>query len=141
MHGPLNHADYRWGRVQLRQLLDLAMFRARYENMIDWAELDRRFCSAGQGAVLATYLAFAEDLLGQAAPPDLGHAPRMRAMADFRRDIDWPAMRMLAHLRMPIDYVVARRGDPLHILKRLVSPQTWSAALQLVRAAIDKGKW
>ncbi len=141
VHDQLNHENYRWGRVQLRQLLDLAMFRARYENMIDWAELDRRFCSAGQGAVLATYLAFAEDLLGQAAPPDLGHAPRMRAMADFRRDIDWPAMRMLAHLRMPIDYVVARRGDPLHILKRLVSPQTWSAAVQLVRAAIDRGKW
>ncbi len=141
VHDQLNHANYRWGKFELRQLLDLAMVRKRYENMIDWSELDHRFCSIGKEPVLATYLEFAEVLLGQAAPPDLAHAPRAHAMANFRRDIDWPALRTLAYLRVPIDYVVARRGDPVHILKRLISPKTWWAAFELVRAAIARAKW
>jgi hypothetical protein len=125
----------------LRQLLDLAMLRARHEDTIDWAELARRFGDAGKGPVLATYLEFGAVLLGQAAPPDLGHAPRPRAMADFRRGIDWPAMRTLAHLRIATDYVAARRGDPLHLLRRLADRQTWSAVLALVKAAIERGRW
>ncbi len=141
VHDQLNHANYRWGKLELRQLLDLAMVRKRHENTIDWSGLDRRFGSIGEGPVLATYLEFAERLLGQAAPRDLRHAPRPRAMADFRRDIDWPALRTLGYLRAPIDYVVARRGDPVHILKRLISPNTWWAAFELVRAAIARAKW
>ena len=112
MHDQLNHENYRLGKVELRQLLDLAMVRARHGNAIDWTELDRRFGSVGSGPVLATYLQFAEVLLGQAAPPALSHGPRSRAMADFRRDIDWPAMRALAQLRISIDYIAgpARRS-------------------------------
>ena len=140
VHDQLNHVNYRLGRFQLRQLLDLAMFRAGHEDAIDWTELDLRFCSIGGGPVLATYLQFAEVLLGQAAPA-LSHAPRTRAMADFRRGVDWPAMRTLAHLRIPIDYILARRGDPVHILKKLISPQTWSAGFGLIKAAIARRKW
>jgi hypothetical protein len=80
VHDQLHHKNYRLGRVQLRRLLDLAMFRAKYESMIDWAELDHRFCSVGKGAVLATYLEFAEVLLGQTTP-SLSHAPRTDALA------------------------------------------------------------
>ncbi len=141
VHDQLNHQHYRAGRVELRQLLDLAMLRARHEASIDWAELDRRFCGAGQGPVLATYLEFARALLGQPAPAGLSHVPRPRAMADFRRDVEWPAIRILSRLRLPVDYVLARRGDPVGIVKRLANRQTWSAAAELVRKAFATAKW
>jgi hypothetical protein len=140
VHDQLNHDNYRLGGIQLRQLLDLAMFRTKYQSTIDWTELDHRFCKVGKQAVLATYLEFARELLGQPAP-DLSHAPRTRAMTDFRRDIERPARRALAHLQIPIDYVLARRSDPLGLLKKLVSPQTWSAGIQLVKAALRPAKW
>jgi hypothetical protein len=132
VHDQLNHGNYRLGRIQLRQLLDLAMVRTKYQGMIDWTELDHRFCKAGKGAVLATYLKFAEELLGQPMP-DLSHAPRTRVMTDFRRS--------MAPLQIPIDYVLARRGDPIGVLKKLGSPRTWSTAIQLVKAAMRPAKW
>ncbi|MDP1866510.1 MAG: nucleotidyltransferase family protein [Bradyrhizobium sp.] len=137
VHDQLNNGNYQLGRVQLRQLLDLAMLRARHENTIDWAELDHRFCSVGKGAVLATYLEFAEVLLGQPAP-DLSHTARPRALADFRRRIDLPALRALADLRMQVDDVLARRDHPVGVLKKLISPRTWSTGIQLVKAAISR---
>jgi hypothetical protein len=141
VHDQLNHQNYRAGRIELRQLLDLAMLRARHEAMIDWLELDRRFCGAGQGPLLATYLEFASALFGQPAPPGLSHAPRPRALADFRRDVEWPAIRILSRLRIPLDYVLMRRGDPAGIVKRLFVRQTWAAALELVRTAFARAKW
>ena len=81
------HLNYQSSRLQLRQLLDLAMIRARYESTIDWTELDHRFCSVGMGQVLATYLEFAKVLLGQPTP-QLSHVPRAGALADFRRMMD-----------------------------------------------------
>ena len=141
VHDQLNHENYRLGKLQLRQLLDLAMLRAGHEDAIDWTELDHRFGGIGRGPVLATYLQFAEVLLGQAAPPAVSHAPRTRAIEDFRRDIDRPAMRALAHLRIPIDYILAQRGDPVHLLKKLLSPRTWSAGFGLIKAAINREKW
>ena len=44
VHDQLDHDNNRNSRVQLRQLVDLAMIRAGQENAIDWAELDNRFC-------------------------------------------------------------------------------------------------
>jgi hypothetical protein len=108
--------------------------------MIDWIELDHRFCKVGKGAVLATYLKFAEELLGQPMPA-LSHAPRTRVMTDFRRSIEWPAIRALAQLQIPIDYVLAQRGDPIGVLKKLISPQTWATGIQLVKAAMRPAKW
>jgi hypothetical protein len=43
----------------------------------------RRFSAAGFGELLATYLHFADELLGQPAPK-LSHAPRSDAMAKLR---------------------------------------------------------
>jgi Uncharacterised nucleotidyltransferase len=137
VHDQLNHGNYRLGRVQLRQLLDLAMYRKRYERMIDWTELDRRFGRIGKGTVLATYLKFAEDLLGQPMP-DLSHAPRTRLMTDFRGGVERP-IRALA--RLPRDYVLARRADPITGLKELISPQAWATGIQSIRAAMRAAKW
>jgi hypothetical protein len=91
VHGQLNHAHYQRGTVELRQLLDLAMIRARDESRIDWGLLDRRFGAAGLGHVLATYLNFAEVFFGQPTPP-LAHAPRPNAVADLRLGVDPVAM-------------------------------------------------
>jgi hypothetical protein len=140
VHNQLQHRSYRWGQIELRQLLDLVMIRARHEHVIDWSELDRRFSSVGTGEVLATYLEFASVLFGQPAPR-LSHAPRPRALATFRRTIERPAMRPLALLaRIPVDYVLARRHDPFGLFK-LVSPRTWSKAVWLIKTRLGHAKW
>lgn len=87
VHSQLNHEGYQANRIELRQLLDLAMIRARHEGAIDWAELDHRFCHVGQGQVLSTYLHFADVLLGQPAP-QLRCAPRKGAMTDLCRQME-----------------------------------------------------
>jgi len=87
VHGQLNHALDRDGRISLRALIDLAMIRKMHESVIDWAELDDRFVRAGHGEALATYLHFGEKLLGQPMP-SLRCRPRANAIADFRRTID-----------------------------------------------------
>lgn len=137
VHDQLNNRNYQLGRVQLRQLLDLAMLRARHANDIDWNELDHRFCSVGKGTVLATYLEFAAVLFGQPAP-NLSHAPRRGALANFRRNIDLPALRAVADLRREVDYALARRDDPVGLFKKMISPRTWSTAIQLAKAAISR---
>jgi hypothetical protein len=136
IHDQLNHENYRLGRVELRQLLDLAMLRAKYENMIDWTDLDLRFCSVGKGAALATYLEFAKLLLDQPAPV-LSHVPRTDVLAVFRRNIERP---VLAQLQGKIGRVLAQRDDPIAVLRKLMLPQTWSAVFRLVRAAF-KARW
>jgi Uncharacterised nucleotidyltransferase len=121
-HDQIFHLGYQRTRVELRQLLDLAMIRRAFESAIDWAELDERFCRIGLGEVLATYLNFAEVLLGQPAPP-LRHAPRASAVTDFSHLIEPPqAWKQLATIL--INYVAARRRDPRGVLK-LVDLTTW----------------
>lgn len=82
-HSEIFHEHHALKRVQLRHLLDLALIQTRHESAIDWNMLDRRFSAAGLGEVLATYLGFAEELLGRPAPK-LTHAPRANAMEDMR---------------------------------------------------------
>jgi len=82
-HSQIFHGLYVLNKVQLRHIVDLVLLRARHEKTIDWDELDRRFSAAGAGEVLATYLHFASELLGQAAP-QLSHAPRKDAMTELR---------------------------------------------------------
>ena len=82
-HSEILHGLYGLNKIQLRHLLDLALIRARHQRAIDWGELDHRFSAAGFGEVLATYLHFSDELLGQSAPK-LSHAPRKDAMAELR---------------------------------------------------------
>jgi hypothetical protein len=82
-HSEIFHGLFWQNKIQLRHLLDLALIRSRHEGAIDWDELDHRFSAAGFGEVLATYLHFAHELLGQPAPK-LSHAPRADAMAALR---------------------------------------------------------
>ena len=82
-HSQLFHGLLSRNKIHLRYLLDLALIRARHAAAIDWAELDGRFCAAGFGEALATYLHFAEALFGQPMPK-LTHAPRPGALAELR---------------------------------------------------------
>jgi hypothetical protein len=138
VHDQLDHQGYRYKRLELRQLLDFAVMRARHESTIDWAELDRRFGSAGVGTVLATYLKYAEAFFGQ-PPPRLGHAPAPDAIAALRSAMEQGLGRW-AHLTGTLaDYVAARRNDPLGIVK-LLRPQTWRRAIRLMTTE-TKPKW
>jgi Uncharacterised nucleotidyltransferase len=116
VHDQLQDLGYQLRRVQLRQVLDLAMIRAGHESTIDWEDLDHRFCRLGFGTVLATYLAIAEALLGQPMPP-LTCRPRPRAIEDFRRVIEssrwWQPWTRLASA------IAARRRDPREMLELL----------------------
>jgi hypothetical protein len=103
----------------------------------------------GLGEVLATYLQFCEELLGQKAPR-LRCRPRVGAIKCFRQIIDPPkpskfaqTATALASKLTPIatalaiivnDYVAARRQDPLGLLK-LLNPMKWPPRLKLVKDA------
>ena len=116
-HDQILHWGYQRRRVELRQLLDLAMIRRAHEKEVDWAELDERFYIMGFGEVLATYLKFAEMLLGQPAPR-LKHAPRAGAIRDFNRIIEPPEA-----WKQP-DYVGRLSRDPRSVLN-LLDLKTW----------------
>ena len=130
VHDQVDHEGYERNRIDLRQLLDLAIIRSRHDSDIDWMELDRRFGEAGAGRVLATYLHFTEALLGQPAPR-LNHAPRASAMAQLRRVIE-PGM--ASWLKVPVEYLAARRRNPQGVLN-LLRPGTWRKGIRLFSEA------
>ena len=66
-HSQLFHSLHYKDKIQLRHLLDMALIREK-AGVIDWNELDHRFSAAGFGGLLANYLKFADELLGQPAP-------------------------------------------------------------------------
>jgi hypothetical protein len=131
VHHQFNHSGYEKRTIELRQLLDLALIRKRHEGEIDWAELDHLFCRHSFGQVLATYLQFGEELLGQKAPR-LRNKPRVGASESFRRIVDPPIVAALFALLA--FYVRARRDDPLGAL-RLLNPMTWPFRVRLLKDA------
>jgi hypothetical protein len=131
VHDQLTHNQYQRHGAELRQLLDLAFLRARREDEIDWPAIDSRFCAAGAGQTLSTYLELARGLLGQRAP-QLSCAPRRETITGFRRRMGtWRTVRRLAN-----DYVSARRREPLGFL-RLFGPRTWSSRVRLIKSGFD----
>jgi hypothetical protein len=141
VHQQLHHEKYPNPAIELRQLLDLALIRKRHEAAIDWAELDDLFSRKGLGEVLATYLQFCEELLGQEAPR-LRSRPRLGAIENFRRLVDPPrppkpstfAPVVTALATIVTDYAAARRQDPRGVLK-LLHPRKWPARFKLLMDA------
>jgi hypothetical protein len=138
VHHQLHHDGYQNCTIELRQLLDLALIRKRHDAAIDWAELDHFFCRNGLGEVLATYLQFCEELLGQKAPR-LRCRPRVGAIKGFRRIVDPPKPSKLAPIVTAFaaivnDYAAARRRDPLGLLK-LFNPMEWPPRFKLLKDA------
>jgi hypothetical protein len=130
VHHQLHHSGYAKRTIELRQLLDVALIRRRHEGAIDWDELDHLFCRHGFGKVLATYLQFGEELLGQKAPR-LRYKPCIDTNESFRRIVDPPIVTAL--FAMLAAYVRERRHDPLGVL-RLLSPKTWPRRFRLLRS-------
>ena len=164
VHDQFDHGRYQDRTIELRQLLDLALIRKRHEAAIDWGELDHLFCRNDLGEVLATYLQFCEELLGQKAPR-LGCRTRAGAIEGFRRIIDPPKPSRAAivtncavarfaivsryaatRFRRIVDpskpslggiviaYAQARRRDPRGGLKLFI-PATWPGRLSLLKDA------
>ena len=131
VHHQLHHSGYVKRTIELRQLLDLALIRKRHEDAIDWAELDHLFCQHGFGQVLATYLQFGEELLGQKAPR-FRNRPCVGTNESFRRIVDPPIVSALFALLAA--YVRARRHDPLGALRSL-NPMSWPRRFKLLQDA------
>jgi hypothetical protein len=150
VHDQLIDRNYNWTQFELRQLLDLALIRARHEPAIDWAELDRRFSLAGFGRVLATYLCYDELLFGQPMPA-IASAPRARAVERLRQAMDEsPVKRQARKARralwtvrynllagLPKAYLAARRRHPLGLI-RLFDPRTWMNRLRVIGRALKE---
>jgi Uncharacterised nucleotidyltransferase len=131
VHDQLVHSQHQRKSVELRQLLDFSLIRARYDAKIDWSAIDHQFCDAGMGQVLSTYVDFARVLFAQRAP-QLSCAPGSKTIDDFRRRMGtWQTVRRLAN-----DYVDARRREPLGII-RLFSPRTWSNRIRLIKTGFE----
>jgi hypothetical protein len=128
VHQQLHHLGYVMHTIELRQLLDMALIRKRHEREIDWAELDHLFCRHGFGELLATYLQFGEELLGQKTPR-LRYQPHVSAIESFRRIVD-PPTTLFALLTA---YARARQQDPFGVL-RLLSPMSWPGRLKYARS-------
>jgi hypothetical protein len=133
-HDQLAHAGYRRGKVELRQLLDVAVLRSVHAATIDWGELDRRFHRIGLGEVLATYLEFVEVLLGQPAPR-LSSPPRPGAIREFGRRLDRARLPRLASI--VTRYAAACRQDPRGALQ-FFNLRKWPARIRLVMDALDR---
>jgi hypothetical protein len=140
-HDQLDHSNYQGRRVELRQLLDLAMIRRARESAIDWAELDERFCRMGFGEALATYLKFAEVLLGQPAP-QLRHAPCAGTITYFSHIIE-PPPAWMQPATILIDEIARRRRDPRSMI-HLLNLKTWPHLCVRVTEALKRrwsGSW
>ncbi len=130
VHDPLDHDGHLRQRVELRQLLDLAMIRIKHETAIDWTELDRRFSAAGVGHVLVANLKVAESLFGLRVP----RIPLSKRQCAARRRI-LIARRRILIASMSKKYLAARRRDPWGVFN-LFRPNTWPSRISRVRAAL-----
>lgn len=100
--------------IELRQLLDLVMIRARHGGEIDWRELAARFVAAGFGRVLSTTLQDAAELFGVPAPR-LEDVPPPRDVAVLARAMRWS--RLHRGLRVARPYAAWLRRNPSWIVK------------------------
>jgi Uncharacterised nucleotidyltransferase len=143
VHDQLHHRGFRSGEFDLRQLLDLALMRARYERDIDWVDIERRFVSAGYGDALAIYLAYLELQFGQTLP-QFGHAhcPAATARARMRKAVERRTAFRIAVgnlVRLPLGYLAARFRDPRG-LRNLGKTSTWRRGLRRIQHAVMSAK-
>jgi hypothetical protein len=118
VHYALDHEGYLHRRIELRQLLDLAMIRAKHESAIDWTRLYRYFCAARLDHVLAINLKLAQELFDQPVP-------RIVRLGEY-----WAPIVRVARL-----YVAARRRDPWGAFN-LLRPRTWPDRIRRLRAVL-----
>ena len=143
VHDQLHHHAFTHGEFDLRQLLDLALVRAQYEQEIDWADIENRFVGAGYRDVLATYMTYLELQFDRALPHfDLAHCSAATARVRMRKAVERrTAFRAaIANVaRLPLDYVAARYRDPRGLLD-LGKVGTWHRGLRQIRQAVMSAK-
>ena len=140
VHHQLDHGYYRGRRIELRQLLDFVLLRARYRSAIDWADVERRFVDGNAGEALGAYLGFAEVLLGQ-VPPAISVRAQADAIDQLRAGIERPRRRPWARLGyIASDYVARLRRRPTRILN-LLNVRMWPAYIGVILSAWQLRKW
>jgi hypothetical protein len=125
IHDLLDHEGYLRRRIELRQLLDLAMIRTKHETTIEWAELYRRFSAAGVGHVFTANLKIAERLFGLPVPGIV-------RLSERERSAPWSQITSMAG-----DYLASRRRDPWGVFN-LFKPKMWPGRMHRIRAALGK---
>jgi hypothetical protein len=137
-HGAIATGDLWRNNVNLRQLLDLVMIRTRYENEIDWNEIDGVFCAAGFGRALSTNLHFAEILFGQPAPPT---SSPPRSISDLQRAVERSGTRNWGRLAAGvIIHAMQFRRDPMGVLRWVIDLNRLPNRIRRL-ATTEKRKW
>ena len=137
-HGQIVDGHYRRG--PRRQLLDLALLRARYAGAIDMAQVKERFRNAGYGTVLADTVRLAVFLLegGELAE---GSADDARAIAQLRTTVERPAaQRWRVYRRFVIRNTRRLIDNPRFVLQAL-RPSFWALELEGIRRRARVTRW
>jgi hypothetical protein len=139
-HGQIVDGHYWRGIPRLRQLLDLALLRARYAGAIDMARVEERFRNAGYGEVLADTVRLAVSLLegGELAE---GSADDARVIAQVRMNVERPAaQRWRAYRRFLIRNTRRLIDDPRFVLQAL-RPSFWALGIEGIRRRAGVTRW
>jgi len=137
VHDQIDHMNYWRRNLDLRQLLDLTLIRAKCEHAIDWTAIEAHFAAITHGKLLANYLKLAETLLGQKMP-QLRHAPRLLPTTQIRWTVDPPPWQPLDRAaQSAIDFIGHRWRDPRGV-QALVDPALWPGRLKRFAAALKR---
>jgi hypothetical protein len=79
-HAQLSNHDYIYGAIDLRALVDLALFSRAYQGDTDWCAVRHRFARRGARVALDFHLLGALDLLGAPIPPPEQRDPVARLL-------------------------------------------------------------
>jgi hypothetical protein len=139
-HGQIVDGHYWRGIPRLRQLLDLALLRARYAGVIDMPRVEERFRNAGYGEVLADTVRLAVFLLegGELAE---GSADDARTIAQVRRSLERPAaQRWRVYRRFLVRNTRRLIDDPRFVLQAL-RPSFWALGVEDIRRRAGITRW
>jgi hypothetical protein len=139
-HGQIVDGHYWRGVPRLRQLLDLALLRARHAGAIDMATVEERFRNAGYGKVLADTVRLVALLL-EGADPAAGSAEGARVIAQVRATVERPAaQRWRVYRRFLVRNTRRLIDNPRFVLQAL-RPSFWALELEGIRRRARVTRW
>lgn len=139
-HGQIVDGHYGLGIPRLRQLLDLALLRARYAGAIDMVRVEERFRNAGYGKVLADTVRLAVFLLEGGEQAE-GSAEDARAIARARMTVERPAVqRWRVYRRYLFDKTRRLIHDP-SLVVNVLRPSFWARGFEGIRKRAGVTRW
>jgi hypothetical protein len=132
VHAQLQDGRFSHGRVELRQMRELALLATRHGDAVDWREVEHRFSSAKYADVLAEQAALCPALLG--VPLPVAAADFHETMKRLRRDPRGAAAVLAALAR---DYIAGFLHDP-RLAVNLVNPFWWPQRIRGVRRLLRR---